>query len=243
MIMSFDPARFAADLAPTSGLPVMDPTTISAAEADKLFVAIGPSALIGQVVLLNDLVYGLGSNDQVRAQQEAVEEVAAGGEFVELAADTIAKVSEDEQRMYKLLNGHYSDIEGTRLYRSAQRVSRAMSALGELAGSDSGALPETEVLRGVVGTLGQYKETKFASLLDDPLYFTPIGMRPKRDASFMPRLRFRPAMLTGRLAVPSALAFFSSINYLPIETRQEIAPLLMAPMMMSFFFALHEARH
>lgn len=207
--MKFDPKEYVYDVVHKGTEPVIDSVTFKAAEIDTLTQVIAPRSLAGRATLLEDLLYGVGGLRQVLGQQEAAQELSEGGEYTERVEEAAKMFSEHEVDLYRLINRDYAPINGSDIYKSSQKASRALSSLAVFGASDSKDAPASPVLRQLNNTLLDYNLSEGARLLEHQLYFTPLGMRGRPDAKFLPRLKFRPGMFTGRLLAANAIAIGS----------------------------------
>ena len=97
-----------------TGLGVIDESAFNTIEVDKVFDAVNhASTMIGQAVLYRSLTQPLDALDEIKAKQDAVEELRNNPALKEALENILETASTHEKNFYLLLFGEFLGTFGT----------------------------------------------------------------------------------------------------------------------------------
>jgi len=195
---------------------VIDESAFNSIEADKLFEAINHSStMIGQAVLYRSLTQPLDAIDEIKAKQEAVEELRNNTALQETLENILETAASQEKNFYLLLFGEFLGTFGTAREEHEiegygyQQYKRGIQFLLELVDQIQAAeTPQSSYLKELFDKIKAYSSSRAYSLMKGPAFITESGIQSKqeRKGSFAPAIIFKP-----RLFKPLLIAMFFGI--------------------------------
>jgi hypothetical protein len=199
-----------------TGVGVIDESAFNTIEVDKLFDAVNhASTTLGQAVLFRSLTQPSDDLDEIRAKQEAVEELRANPALREALENSLESAADHEKNFYLLLFGEFLGTFGTA--REAHEIEgygylqykRGIRFLLELVNRIQAIEPPQSIyLKALFDKIKAFADTRSYSLMEGPAYIAESGIqsRQERKHSFSPAIIFRP-----RLFKPLLIALFFGI--------------------------------
>ena len=199
-----------------TGAGVIDESAFNTIEVDELFDAVNhASTIIGQAVLFRSLTQALGVLDEIKAKQEAVEELRSNSVLKETLEHIVETAAEHEKDFYLLLFGEFlgtfgtareeHEIEGYGYLQFKRGVRFMLELVDQIQAAE---VPQSAYLKALFDKIKAFAETRAFSLMKGPVYITESGIqsRQERKGSFSPAIIFRP-----RLFKPLLITFFFGI--------------------------------
>jgi DNA mismatch repair protein MutS len=199
-----------------TGAGVIDESAFNAIEVDELFDAVNhASTIIGQAVLFRSLTQALGVLDEIKAKQQAVEELRSNSVLKETLERIVETAAEHEKDFYLLLFGEFlgtfgtareeHEIEGYGYLQFKRGIRFMLELVDQIQATE---VPQSAYLKTLFDKIRAFAETRAFSLMKGPVYITESGIqsRQERKGSFSPAIIFRP-----RLFKPLLITFFFGI--------------------------------
>jgi DNA mismatch repair protein MutS len=210
-----------------TGEGVIDESAFNTMEVDKVFDAIDhASTTIGQAVLYRSLTRPLDVLDEIKAKQEAVEELHINSALKEAVDNVLQTAASHEKNFYLLLFGEFLGTFGTARedyeiegygYLQYKRGVRFMLELVEQI-QDIEA-PHSAYLKGLFEKIKAFADTRAYSLMKGPAYITESGIqsRQERYGSFSPAIIFRPNLFKPLLITLFFAAIWALAHFFPTD--------------------------
>lgn len=228
-----------------TGDGVIDESAFNTIEVDKVFDTVNYAATtVGQAFLYRSLTQPSASLDEIKAKQDAVEEIKSNSALRENIEQLLQQAAAGENNLYMLLFGAFigsfgaargeHEIEGYG-YAQYKRGIRFMLELVD--GIQHAMLPESSYLKDVFGKIRSFADTHDYSLMNGPVYITEGVIQSKQEKKgifpfsviFKPRL-FKPlifiifgailALLPSAMSIssPAQIIFFAPLFlvYFPV---------------------------
>lgn len=184
------------------GEGVIDERSFNTIEVNEVFDSVNhASTLIGQAVLFRSLAQPLDVLDDIKAKQEAVEELRNNPSLKDNIERIVQNAAEHEKNFYLLLFGEFlgsfgtareeHEIEGYGYLQYKRGIRLMLDLVDQIKASEA---PKSRYLAGVFEKIKAFAETRPYSLMEGPAYITENGIRSKqeRKGSFSPAIIFRP---------------------------------------------------
>jgi ABC-type branched-subunit amino acid transport system ATPase component len=187
-----------------TGVGVIDESAFNTIEVDKLFDAVNHAVTtIGQAVLYRSLTQPLDGLDEIKAKQEAVEELRSNPALKEALEHILETAATHEKNFYLLLFGEFLGTFGTAReeheiegygYLQYKRGIRFMLEL--VARIQAAGTPQSIYLKTLFDRIKAFAESRVYSLMAGPAYIAESGIqsRQERKSSFSPAIIFRPRL-------------------------------------------------
>jgi len=210
----------------STGEGVIDQAGFDTIEVDELFQVVNQASTIaGQSVLYRSLSQPSDSLEEIKAKQEAVDEIKNHQTIRDNLENIVVRAAAREQALYLLLFGEFLGSMGTA--REAQQIEgygykqyrQGVRFMLELSESIySSGKPESPYLNAIFGKINTFTESRFHSLMAGPIYNSEKGFQTKeeRKGSFVPATIFKPHVfkpLLITLVVASIWIFAQFISY------------------------------
>ena len=161
------------------------------------------STIIGQAVLFRSLTQPLDALDEIKAKQEAVQELRSNPALKETLENILETAATHERNFYLLLFGEFLGTFGTAReeheiegygYLQYKRGIRFMLELVEQ--MQAAETPQSVYLKTLFDKIKAFADTRAYSLMEGPAYITESGIQSKqeRKGSFSPAIIFRPRL-------------------------------------------------
>jgi len=170
-----------------TGDGVIDERTFNTIEVDKLFDAVNhASTIAGQAVLYRSLAQPLNELDQIKAKQQAVEELRNNPALKEQLEQIVQQAVPDEKNFYLLLFGEFLGTFGTAReeheiegygYLQYKRGIRFMLELVDRI--QSVEAPQSHYLQDICDKIKAFAESRPYSLMQGPVYITENNIQCK----------------------------------------------------------------
>jgi DNA mismatch repair protein MutS len=187
-----------------TGAGVIDESAFNTIEVDKVFDAVNHAATtIGQAVLFRSLTQPLDVLDELKAKQEAVEELRSHSALKETLEHIVGTAANHEKDFYLLLFGEFQGTFGTARedheiegygYLQYKRGIRFMLELVDQI--QAAGAPQSAYLNTLFDKIKSFADTRTYSLMEGPVYISENGIQCKQDrkGSFSPAIIFRPRL-------------------------------------------------
>ncbi len=185
-----------------TGEGVIDQASFDTIEVGKVFDVVNQASTIaGQSVLYRSLAQPSCSLDEIKAKQQAVEEIKNNQAVRDNVENIVISSAEKERSLYLLLFGEFLGSMGTAReaqqiegygYRQYRQGVRFMLNLSE--SIYSSGEPESPYLRAIFNKINIFTESRVHSLMEGPVYNTEKGFKTKKErkGSFVPATIFVP---------------------------------------------------
>ncbi|MBL6987663.1 MAG: DNA mismatch repair protein MutS [Methylobacter sp.] len=185
-----------------TGDGVIDQRTFNTIEVDELFDAVNHATTIaGQAVLYRSLSQPLDSLDQIKAKQQAVEELRNNPTLKQQLEQIVLQAAPNEKNFYLLLFGEFLGSSGTAReeyeiegygYLQYKRGIRFMLELVEQIQAIEP--PKSDYLKDIFEQIKAFAESRPYSLMQGPVYILENNLQCKeqRKGSFSPAIIFKP---------------------------------------------------
>ena len=199
-----------------TGLGVIDESAFNTIEVDQLFDAVNhASTTVGQSVLFRSLTQPLDALDEIKAKQDAVEELRTNPALKDALEDILETAAADEKNFYLLLFGEFlgtfgtareeHEIEGYGYLQYKRGIRFMLELVDRIQVAEA---PQSAYLKTLFDKIKAFADTRAHSLMEGPAYITETGIQSKqeRKGSFSPAIIFRPRMFK-----PLLIALFFGI--------------------------------
>ncbi len=230
-----------------TGIGVIDESAFTTIEVDKLFDAVNyASTTAGQAVLFRSLTQPLNDLDELRAKQEAVEELCANSALKETLENIVQNAASHETNFYLLLFGEFKgtlgsmrdahEIEGYG-YQQYKKGIRFMLELVEQI--QAIPTPQSPYLKNLFDIILTFTDTRPYSLMKGPAYITENGIQCKqeRNSSFSPAIIFVPRIIKPLLLGLTFLTLWLLSYFAPGDITQAIPDeaVFLTPLLLLYF--------
>ena len=199
-----------------TGLGVIDESAFNTIEVDQLFDAINhASTTVGQAVLFRSLTQPLDVLEEIKAKQDAVEELRTNPILKDALEGILETAAADEKNFYLLLFGEFlgtfgtareeHEIEGYGYLQYKRGIRFMLELVGRIQVAEA---PQSAYLKTLFYKIKAFADTRAYTLMEGPAYITETGIQSKqeRKGSFSPAIIFRPRMFK-----PLLIALFFGI--------------------------------
>ncbi|MFZ2168908.1 MAG: DNA mismatch repair protein MutS [Methylococcaceae bacterium] len=199
-----------------TGAGVIDESAFNTIEVDKVFDAVNHAAtIIGQAVLFRSLTQPLDVLDEIKAKQDAVEELRSNSALKENVEYIVQTAANHEKDFYLLLFGEFQgtfgtaredhEIEGYGYLQYKRGVRFMLELVDQIQATEA---PQSAYLKTLFDKIKTFADTRSYSLMEGPVYISENGIQCKqeRKGSFSPAIIFRP-----RLFKPLLIAMFFGV--------------------------------
>jgi DNA mismatch repair protein MutS len=210
-----------------TGLGVIDESAFNTIEVDKVFEAVNhTSTMIGQAVLYRSLTQPLDALDEIKAKQEAVEELRSNPALKKVLENILENAASHEKNFYLLLFGEFLGTFGTA--REEHEIEgygylqykRGIQFMLELVGRTQAAeTPQSAYLKTVFDKIKAFADTRVYSLMEGPAYIAESGIQSKqeRKGSFSPAIIFRPRLFKPLLIAMGFGIIWALAHFFPAD--------------------------
>ena len=228
------------------GKGVIDQSTFTAIEADRLFDAVNHCETVaGQATLYRSITEPLRDESEILAKQEAVEELRSNPELAQKIESMVQAASEKEKGFFTLLYGtfigmlgnphheHEHEGYGYTAYRTA--VSFMLEMIFD---ADEMPDPRSGYLKQTIQKIRSFSETRCGQLMNGPVYKTERGMltaSEKEKRRLTPGFIFRPTLIKPLLILCFLLALSIFYHFAPLSPGFSVSVL---PALLMFSFPL-----
>jgi DNA mismatch repair protein MutS len=187
-----------------TGTGVIDESAFNTIEVDKVFEAVNHSStMIGQAVLYRSLTQPLDELDEIKAKQEAVEELHNDPALKETLENILENAASRETSFYLLLFGEFlgtfgtareeHEIEGYGYLQYKRGIQFMLDLVDQI---QAAGTPQSDYLKTLVDKIKAFATTRSYSLMEGPVYIAESGIQSKqeRKGSFSPAIIFRPRL-------------------------------------------------
>lgn len=209
-----------------TGAGLIDDSTFTAIEVDRLFDAVNHSATIaGQATLYRSLAQPLRDGHAIKEKQDALRELRARPDLTEKIETLVNTAAPTEKNFFTLLYGtfigmlgnphheHEHEGYGYEPYRKGTAFMLQMV-------HDAGQIPDPQssYLNETVQRIRSFAESRCGKLMAGPVYKTERGMLTKDEKRvWIPRFKFRPTLfkpllISGLLASLALLYHFAPLS-------------------------------
>ena len=210
-----------------TGAGVIDESAFNTIEVDKVFEAVNhASTTIGQAVLFRSLTNPLDALDEIKAKQEAVEELRSNPALKEDLENILETAANHERNFYLLLFGQFLGTFGTAREEHEiegygyQQYKRGIKFMLELVGRIQVAeTPKSIYLSSLFDKIKAFADTRAYSLMEGPAYISESGIQSKqqRKGSFSPAIIFRPRLFKPLLIAMGFGIIWALAHFFPTD--------------------------
>ena len=200
-----------------TGIGVIDESAFNTIEVDQLFDAINhASTTVGQAVLFRSLTQPLDVLEEIKAKQDAVEELRTNPILKDALEGILETAAADEKNFYLLLFGEFlgtfgtareeHEIEGYGYLQYKRGIRFMLELVDRIQVAEA---PQSAYLKTLFDKIKAFADTRAYSLMEGPAYISETGIQSKqeRKGSFTPAIIFRPRMFKPLLIA----LFFGSV--------------------------------
>jgi len=187
-----------------TGAGVIDESAFNTIEVDKLFEAVNHSStMIGQAVLYRSLTQPLEALDEIKAKQEAVEELRSNPALKETLENVLETAASQEKNFYLLLFGEFlgsfgtareeHEIEGYGYLQYKRGIQFMLDLVAQIQAAEA---PQSVYLKTLFDKIKAFSGSRAYSLMEGPAYISESGIQSRQDrkGSFSPAIIFRPRL-------------------------------------------------
>ncbi|MGZ5053830.1 MAG: MutS-related protein [Methylobacter sp.] len=213
-----------------TGDGVLDEKSFSTIEVDELFDNVNHALTIaGQAVLYRSLAQPLNELDQVKAKQQAVEELRNNPALREQFERIVQQAVPNEKNFYLLLFGEFlgsfetareeHEIEGYGYLQYKRGIRFMLELVDQI---QSIQAPQSEYLKNICDKIKAFAESRAYSLMEGPVYITEdnIQCKEQRRGSFSPAIIFRPSLFKPLLIALFFGAIWTLAHFFPTDMFQ-----------------------
>lgn len=227
-----------------TGEGVLDESTFTSIEVDRLFDAVNhASTIAGQATLYRSLTHPLSSVEAITAKQDALKELDAKPDLRAQTEALVQHAANHEKEFYRLLFGTFVGTFGEprdkmdtggyghKTYRQGTEL-----MLGLVKGAHGLPTPESPYLRARLDELKAFGSTRSHALMKGPAYVTEKAIKTKAEKWLLtPAIKFRPTLFKPRLIVLLVIALGLFIHYAPaLGIAKAAMPAVMVFLLPSF---------
>ncbi|MDO9105413.1 MAG: DNA mismatch repair protein MutS [Methylovulum sp.] len=230
-----------------TGVGVIDESAFNTIEVDKVFEAVNyASTTVGQAVLYRSLAQPLDNRDDIRAKQEALEELRQNTALKDTVENIVQNAASQENSFYLLLFGDFlgsfgsaregHEIEG---YGYPQYKKGIGFMRGLVEGIQAAESPKSPYLASLFGRITAFADTRPYSLMEGPVYITENGIQCKqeRSSSWSPAVIFVPRIIKPLLLALTFAVLWLANHFAPVDIRQSIPDqaIFLTPLLLLYF--------
>ncbi len=185
-----------------TGHGVIDERTFNTIEVEQLFDSVNhASTLAGQAVLFRSLTQPLDSLDEIRAKQQAIEELQNHPALKEQLEQIVQQAEPNEKNFYLLLFGEFlgtfgtarehHEIEGYGYLQYKRGIRFLLELVDQVQAADA---PQSDYLKAIFDRIKAFAESRSYSLMAGPVYITEntLQCKEQRKGSYSPAIIFQP---------------------------------------------------
>jgi len=230
-----------------TGTGVIDESAFNTIEVDKLFDAVNHAATTaGQSVLYRSLTQPLDNLDDIKAKQEAVEELRNNPALRDSLENIVQNAAGHENHFYLLLFGNFlgsfgsaredHEIEGYGYPQYKRGIRFMLELVGDIQSADN---PESPYLKSLFDAIKAFADTRPYSLMQGPAYITENGIQCKqqRSGSLSPAVIFVPRIIKPLLLALTVAALWLLTHFAPPDMKQAIPDeaIFLTPLLLLYF--------
>jgi hypothetical protein len=210
-----------------TGVGVIDESAFNTIEVDKVFDAVNyASTTIGQAVLFRSLTQPLDVLDEIKAKQDAVEELRSNSVLKEALEHILETATTHEKNFYLLLFGEFlgsfgtareeHEIEGYGYLQYKRGLRFMLELVAQIQAVDT---PKSIYLKTLFDKIKAFADTRAYSLMEGPAYIAESGIQCKqeRKGSFSPAIIFRPRLFKPLLISLCFGAIWALAHFFPTD--------------------------
>ena len=210
-----------------TGLGVIDESAFNTIEVDKVFEAVNhTSTMIGQAVLYRSLTQPLDALDEIKAKQEAVEELRSNPALKEILENILESAASHEKNFYLLLFGEFlgtfgtareeHEIEGYGYLQYKRGIQFMLELVDRI---QAATTPQSAYLKTVFDKIKAFADTRVYALMEGPVYISESGIQSKqeRKGSFSPAIIFRPRLFKPLLIAMVLGVIWALAHFFPTD--------------------------
>jgi DNA mismatch repair protein MutS len=210
-----------------TALGVIDESAFNTIEVDKVFETVNhASTMIGQAVLYRSLTQPLDALDEIRAKQEAVEELHSNPALKEALENILENAASHEKSFYLLLFGEFlgtfgtareeHEIEGYGYLQYKRGIQFMLELVDRIQAAET---PQSAYLKTVFDKIKAFADTRVYSLMEGPAYISESGIQSKqeRKSSFLPAIIFRPRLFKPLLIAMGFGIIWALAHFFPTD--------------------------
>ena len=209
------------------GVGVMDESAFNTIEVDKVFDAVNhASTTIGQAVLFRSLIQPLDALDEIKAKQEAVEELRTYPALKDALEHIMETAVNHEKNFYLLLFGEFlgtfgtareeHEIEGYGYLQYKRGIKFMLELVAQIQAAET---PQSLYLKILFDKIKAIADTRVYSLMEGPAYISESGIqsRQERKGSFSPAIIFRPRLFKPLLIAMCFGTLWALAHFFPTD--------------------------
>ncbi len=210
-----------------TGGGVLDESAFNTIEVDKLFDAVNhASTIIGQAVLFRSLTQPLDALDEIKAKQEAVQEIRSNPALKETLENILETAATHERNFYLLLFGEFlgtfgtareeHEIEGYGYLQYKRGIQFMLELVDQIQAAE---IPQSVYLKTLFDKIKAFANTRAYSLMEGPAYIAESGIQSKqeRKGSFSPAIIFRPRLFKPLLIAMGFGILWALAHFFPTD--------------------------
>ena len=210
-----------------TGLGVIDESAFNTIEVDKVFDAVNhASTTIGQAVLYRSLTQPLDALDEIKAKQDAIEELRTHPALKEALENILETASTQENSFYLLLFGEFlgtfgtareeHEIEGYGYLQYKRGIRFMLDLVDQVQAAET---PQSVYLKALFDKIKAFGESRAYSLMEGPAYIAESGIQSKqeRKGSFSPAIIFRPRLFKPLLIAMTFGIIWALAHFFPTD--------------------------
>ena len=210
-----------------TGAGVIDESAFNTIEVDKVFDAVNhASTTIGQAVLFRSLTQPLDVLDEIKAKQEAVEELRTNSALKDALENIVQNAATHEKDFYLLLFGEFlgtfgtaredHEIEGYGYLQYKRGVRFMLELVDQIQATEA---PQSTYLKTLFDKIKAFADTRTYSLMEGPVYIAENGIQSKqeRKGSFSPAIIFRPRLFKPLLIAMGFGIIWALAHFFPTD--------------------------
>jgi DNA mismatch repair protein MutS len=209
------------------GAGVIDESAFYTIEVDKVFDAVNhASTIIGQAVLFRSLTQPLDALDEIKAKQEAVQELRSNPDLKETLENILETAATHERNFYLLLFGQFlgtfgtareeHEIEGYGYLQYKRGIQFMLELVEQIQAAE---IPQSVYLKTLFDKIKAFADTRAYSLMEGPAYIAESGIQTKqeRKGSFSPAIIFRPRLFKPLLIAMGFGTLWALAHFFPTD--------------------------
>jgi DNA mismatch repair protein MutS len=210
-----------------TGIGVIDESAFNTIEVDKVFEAVNhASTTIGQAVLYRSLTQPLDSLDEIKAKQEAVQELRSNPALKEALENILETAATHEKNFYLFLFGEFlgtfgtareeHEIEGYGYLQYKRGIRFMLELVDQIQAAE---IPQSVYLKALFDKIKAFADTRSYSLMEGPVYIAESGIQSKqeRKGSFSPAIIFRPRLFKPLLIAMGFGILWALAHFFPTD--------------------------
>lgn len=230
-----------------NGAGVIDESVFNTIEVDKVFDAINhASTTVGQAVLYRSLTQPLDNLEEIRAKQEAVEELRNNSALKDALEQIVLTAAAQEKNFYLLLFGEFLgsfgtaretlEIEGYGYVHYKRGIHFLLELTRQIQAIE---VANSLYLRSLIDKIKAFTSTRAYSLMMGPVYITERGIQSKEDrkAGFSPAVIFKPTLFKPLLLFLIVATVWLVSHFVPSDISMSIPTqaIFLAPLLLLYF--------